>query len=297
MRKLLLVLPLLLPLAGCATVGGHLARLFHFERAPALDVHPALAKLPPVETPAPGDRLYRQARTLIEQRDYAGALDLLQLARGQAPQDARILNAMGVVYDKIGRLDLSERYYELALTNDPGSPVVLANMRYSTEIGRQLAVVRTGATIPLAAAAPAPQAARPPAAPASVLAAAAGPQRNAAGALVLQAAAPVQLAALHAGKPLTIIDATGGGQGEASVRAYLASAGWSLAPAAVNSGARSPSSVRYPQEHRALAEALARTLPFRVALTDCAGRCTGLELVLGRDAPQRLSPYSKEHVS
>lgn len=290
MRKLFLLIPLLLPLGGCASVGGHLAKLFHIERPAPLEVRPALAKLPPVDTPAPGDRLYRQARTRIEQRDYAGALDLLQLARAQAPQDARILNAMGVVYDKIGRLDLSTRYYELALANDPGSTVVLANMRYSTRIGEQLAAVRAGP--PVAPPAPAAET------PSTTLAAATELRRNEAGAIVLQAAAPVQLASLHAGRPLTIVDATGGGQGQASVRTYLASAGWSLAPAAAPvAQAQAPSTIRYPQEHRALAEALARTLPFKVSLADCAARCIGLELVLGKDTPQRLTPYSKEHVS
>lgn len=289
MRNLLLLIPLLAPLGGCASVGGHLAKLLHLERPAQLEVRPALAKLPAVETPAPSDRLYRQARTRIEQRDYAGALDLLQLARSQAPQDARILNAMGVVYDKIGRLDLSARYYEQALASDPGSSVVLANMSYSTRITQQLAVVRAGATLP---AEPAPAAA-----PVQVAAAAGGLQRNAAGALVLQASAPVQVASLQVGRPVMLVDASGGGERQASVRAYLASAGWSVAPGAAPAGPQAPSTIRYPQQHRALAEALARTLPFKVALTDCAAGCAGLELVIGKDAPQRLAPYSKEHVS
>lgn len=291
MRKILLLIPLLMPLAGCATVGGHLAKLLHIERPAPLEVRPVLAKASEVAAPSPVDRLYRQARLKVEQRAYADALDLLQLARAKAPDDVRVLNAMGVVYDKIGRLDLSTRYYQMALASDPGSRVVLANMRYSTALSEQLAVVRTGRILPVApqAAAPAALAAAPPPLQA--------PARNTSGAIVLAAAAPVRLEAMHAGRPLQIVDATGGGASQTSVRTYLASAGWSLASGTPVAGVQTPTEIRYPQEHRALAEALARTLPFKVVMADCAARCSGLELVLGKDAPQRLTPYSKEHVS
>lgn len=287
MRKFLLLIPLLLPLAGCASVGGHLAKLFHIERPAPLEVRPVQAKAPEVAAPSPVDRLYRQARLKVEQRAYADALDLLQLARAKAPNDVRVLNAMGVVYDKIGRLDLSTRYYELALANAPGSGVVLANMRYSTSLSEQLAVVRTGRILPVA-----PQEAAP-----AALAMTPAPARNTSGAVILASAAPVRLAAMHSGRPVQIVDATGGGGGQKSLRTYLTSAGWSLASGAPAAGVQTPTVIRYPQEHRALAEALARTLPFKVVMADCAARCAGLELVLGKDAPQRMGSFSKEHGS
>lgn len=287
MRKFLLLIPLLLPLAGCASVGGHLAKLFHIERPAPLEVRPVQAKAPEVAAPSPVDRLYRQARLKVEQRAYADALDLLQLARAKAPNDVRVLNAMGVVYDKIGRLDLSTRYYELALANDPGSGVVLANMRYSTSLSEQLAVVRTGRILPVA-----PQEAAP-----AALAMIPAPARNTSGAVILASAAPVRLDAIRTGRPVQIVDATGGGGGQKSLRTYLTSAGWSLASGAPAAGVQTPTVIRYPQEHRALAEALARTLPFKVVMADCAARCAGLELVLGKDAPQRMGSFSKEHGS
>ena len=59
------------------------------------------------------------------------ALDYLQAARAKDPKNARVLNAFGVVYDKLGRFDLSARYYAQASAPDPNSPIVAKNMSYS----------------------------------------------------------------------------------------------------------------------------------------------------------------------
>ena len=75
--------------------------------------------------------LYRDAASAINQRDYATALDLLEAARDRDPRDPRVLNAFGVVYDKLGRFDLSTEYYAQAETLDPGSPIVANNHAYS----------------------------------------------------------------------------------------------------------------------------------------------------------------------
>jgi hypothetical protein len=80
---------------------------------------------------AVGDLSYRAAVRAIDRRDYGQALDLLQRARTRAPGDARVLNAFGVVYDKLGRFDLSARYYALAEAADPASPIVANNIAYS----------------------------------------------------------------------------------------------------------------------------------------------------------------------
>jgi len=74
---------------------------------------------------------YQQAVTAINQRDYAAALDYLQFARAKNPNNVRVLNAFGVVYDKLGRFDLSARYYAQASALDPGSPTVAHNVAYS----------------------------------------------------------------------------------------------------------------------------------------------------------------------
>src|SRR5579859_3930545 len=118
-------------LAGCASIPRAVAWLEHPFRAHAR----AQLVVTPVETvtaSAPADEaLYQDAKQAIETRNYAAALDLLQDARGRAPKDVRVLNAFGVVYDKLGRFDLSTRYYEAAKKLDPASPIVAQNLAYS----------------------------------------------------------------------------------------------------------------------------------------------------------------------
>ena len=77
------------------------------------------------------DPLYDSAVSAINNRDYALALDYLQAARAKDPNDIRTLNALGVVYDKLGRFDLSARYYAQAGAVDPQSRIVAENLAYS----------------------------------------------------------------------------------------------------------------------------------------------------------------------
>jgi hypothetical protein len=91
----------------------------------------------PIEPAAPGpvlpadEGLYRDAASAIGRRDYGRALDLLQAARDRNPRDPRVPNAFGVVYDKLGRFDLSAEFYAEAEGLDPGSPIVANNRAYS----------------------------------------------------------------------------------------------------------------------------------------------------------------------
>ena len=80
------------------------------------------------------DLYYSGAVRAIEARDYAQALDYLQTARAMAPDDVRVINAFGVVYDKLGRFDLSRRYYAQAKVLDPTSKVVDNNLAYSQRL-------------------------------------------------------------------------------------------------------------------------------------------------------------------
>jgi Flp pilus assembly protein TadD len=95
----------------------------------------APVKVKPVRTETTAgladDGLYLDAASAISRRDYPRALDLLQAARARKADDPRVLNAFGVVYDKLGRFDLSGAYYAQARALDPGSPIVAANMAYS----------------------------------------------------------------------------------------------------------------------------------------------------------------------
>ena len=136
-------------LAGCS----HVQSFARLVRPAPLVKTTAIAAAPAQQAPEAGrERLYRQAVAAIEHRDYGLALDLLQLARSAGPDDARILNGLGVVYDTLQLFDLSERYYDLAEKADPGSRIVQANRRYSQLLQDRAAGVRSGGETRLAGA-------------------------------------------------------------------------------------------------------------------------------------------------
>lgn len=99
----------------------------------------------PYRQPTPGARAvqtdlgspigyYDNAVTAINGRHYALALEYLQAARTREPADVRVLTAFGVVYDKLGRFDLSARYYAQAATVDPQSKIIATDMNYSRRL-------------------------------------------------------------------------------------------------------------------------------------------------------------------
>lgn len=134
--RLFLSTALLLSIGGCATTQGP---------AKLVDLRPA--KLTDQPTAQPDEALYQAAVTAMERRDYALALDALQAARSRSPDDARVWNAMGVVYDKLGRFDLSARYYAQAQELDPGSKVVSQNLAYSAVLQGKQAEPRASAAV------------------------------------------------------------------------------------------------------------------------------------------------------
>src|SRR5436190_1338852 len=98
-------------------------------------------KIRPVDTMqtlqgAPRDALYESAVSAINERDYARALEYLQAAKAKDPRNVKALNALGVVYDKLGRFDLSARYYAQARAVEPDSKIVAENMGYSSVLQR-----------------------------------------------------------------------------------------------------------------------------------------------------------------
>jgi Flp pilus assembly protein TadD len=120
--KTILVPLLAWGLAGCA------AWPFHHHAAVAVRAAPSgLA----VAAGLADDGLYLDARSAIMRRDYATALEALQAAKIRTPDDVRVLNAFGVVYDKLGRFDLSARYYAWAAKLDPQSSIIANNLHYS----------------------------------------------------------------------------------------------------------------------------------------------------------------------
>ena len=150
--KIIILTSAMIGLAGCAVLRP-LSHLAMNSFSQMVKIRPIPTNLAPVSPTAVVDRLYAQAVTALDKRDYAVALAALQLARDARGNDPRVLNALGVVYDKLGRFDLSSRYYDLADKADPGSKVVAANRRYSQQL--QQGGVIEAATIVEAAAVPA----------------------------------------------------------------------------------------------------------------------------------------------
>ncbi|HET9159022.1 MAG TPA: LytR C-terminal domain-containing protein [Caulobacteraceae bacterium] len=331
--SLALVAAAALTSSGCSTI-------FH---------RPHFVRIRPVSTPtatadlgeprkAARSAYYQSAVRAIGARDYALALDLLQTARSQDPNDPAVINAFGVVYDKLGRFDLSARYYAQAAALDPDSPIVRQNLAYSAVLqGRalpnaptaqtQLAEVAPSPTFAQVAAAllaptstafvphraqtasPAapkpellggPPAVRPQPAPtpapqqAQAQLTAAKPTFTIAKApapTVVLAVAPN--GALLTGRSLQIVDASGATGGGEGVRQQLASRGWSAPKSAVTvAKAQTRTRIVYPQGGQAIAQALARTLPFPVEVAACDDRCTSLSLIVGEDAAHHLRARS-----
>lgn len=123
----LLICSVALTTTNCAAVQRHFAWL-HI--TPKVAPRVATQSADVVKT-ALDDGLYGDAVKAIDRRDYGNALELLQAARDRSPGDVRVLNAFGVVYDKLGRFDLSGRFYAQASTLDPGSMIVANNEAYS----------------------------------------------------------------------------------------------------------------------------------------------------------------------
>ena len=149
----LLICSAALATANCAAIQRHFAWLHMPQKvAPRL----AASSTDVVKT-ALDDSFYGDAVKAIDRRDYGNALELLQAARERSPSDVRVLNAFGVVYDKLGRFDLSGRYYAQASTLDPGSTIVANNEAYSRVLQARAAVstrLAASAEAPPVAAAP-----------------------------------------------------------------------------------------------------------------------------------------------
>lgn len=259
---------------------------------------PGWVKITPIERGGRADTRddhgYALAVAAINRRDYAAALDHLQIARAADPQDVRVLNAFGVVYDKLDRFDLSARYYAEAKALDPASAVVASNIAYSQVLQERAARVEaleiTPAEILAFEEEPRPMAAVATLAP--------GPTPVSAPAVLKIAAtppAPIRLAADAApkpfvapgvtGRPLLIVNATGAPRSVEPIRLHLAARGWSAPVSAMREGPRrSHTIIVYAEASRREALALARTLHRPVALVACADGCVGLRLTVAADA-------------
>ena len=167
----LLICSAALATANCAAIQRHFAWL-HIAPKPAAKFEPkSVAPSGDIVKAALDDSFYADAVKAIDRRDYGAALELLQAARERSPDDVRVLNAFGVVYDKLGRFDLSGRYYQQAAALDPGSMIVANNEAYSRVLQSRAASspIAAPAEVQTASASPVPAPVmQPPVAEASV---------------------------------------------------------------------------------------------------------------------------------
>ncbi len=236
---------------------------------------------------------YERAATAISERRYALALEYLQAARNQKPDDVRVLTAFGVIYDKLGRFDLSARYYSQAAALDPKSRIIAADMDYSRKLqgisGSGPAAVAANAE-PDHGSQNQTQAAAVEAAPNSSIAMT-GHDRQAVRVVQHQAprkdaialAPPMAKTVFLTGHPLKIVDASGRGDTDKSVRTYLSGLGWSVAKDdAAKLPARPQTTIVYKESMITAAKALARTLSLPMHLS-ASDDVEGLQLILGGD--------------
>ena len=230
-------------------------------QAPPLQIRPVGGSLASAQMGVEReDADYASARVAIEHRDYATALEWLQSARSRNPSDVRVLNAFGVVYDKLGRFDLSARYYQQALEIDRSSTIVQHNLAYSRSL--QSRIVSSPVSWELADIQPLPQVTvQPVPQPAAVATATPRPRHT-----------------------LTVVNSTGRVGGETPVFEHLVGLKWSLSHRQVQPGVPVRiTTIRYAAACRNQAIALARTLPGHVQMVLVDGDETGVRLVLGTD--------------
>jgi hypothetical protein len=116
-KRALILAPALL--AGCA--GLDIAR---FEPRPVVPEGYAMKK-------GSGSELYEQGKRQLQAGHAALAIDAFRRASRVQPDSIDALNGLAVAYDRIGRYDLSRRYYEAALGREPTSAMLLHNFGYS----------------------------------------------------------------------------------------------------------------------------------------------------------------------
>lgn len=105
-----------------------------------------------------------EARGYFALNNVGLALEAFRKALRDDPASVDALNGIAACYDRMGRFDLSRRYYEMALAIDPGDARLYANLAVSLDMQGKVAEaagVRTEMRQRLAAAVPPPTPAPP----------------------------------------------------------------------------------------------------------------------------------------
>ena len=77
------------------------------------------------------DSEFRRGVESLASGYFGLALQRFRAALDMNPQSARVMNALAVTYDRVGRHDLAQLYYDRALAIEPSSAATLNNLGYS----------------------------------------------------------------------------------------------------------------------------------------------------------------------
>jgi tetratricopeptide (TPR) repeat protein len=245
----------------------------------------------PVHTAAPDTPLlsdegvYQDAVREMKSRDYGSALDFLQVARIRSPDDVRVFNALGVIYDKLGRFDLSARYYAAAMALAPDSKIVQNNITYSATLQKALRAEQQGQPATTAAIEEKTPLPRFPQAPDDA-------SKTVSAAMTAEETPPPPAGEIanvippgaRASSGLSILDAS---QSDAGSRLLgtIERQGWTMPAKAFGSLPQRPSTtISYARADIAVAMSLASALPIPSRLEICEEGCHGIVVIVGADA-------------
>ncbi len=122
-------------------VGGLLTGCGTFRQSAKLEIKPVGE---PATANMSSEAQFNKAKQHIALGNNALAIEILRRIKRHEPANVRVLNAMAVAYDRIGRFDVSRQYYEQAAGLDPNADYVISNLAYSlalqgrTQEARQL---------------------------------------------------------------------------------------------------------------------------------------------------------------
>ena len=74
---------------------------------------------------------YHKGKQHLASREYGLAMDAFLRDLSLRGKNIDSLNGLAIAYDRLGRYDISQRYYKQALALQPTSPVTLSNLAYS----------------------------------------------------------------------------------------------------------------------------------------------------------------------
>lgn len=73
---------------------------------------------------------YERGKRYLEVHDYGLAIQSFSADLERDPKSIASLNGLAIAYDRLGRVDVAENYFNQALAVDPNSAVTLSNMAY-----------------------------------------------------------------------------------------------------------------------------------------------------------------------